>query len=1088
MMAAPVKIVTERLISTRASSGRSSRQVSVRHLHGGFAPYVSAPTYVSPSTFHSGCPYNDYPRGLGSGVMTPKMDALLSRLASRGTGSRTEADIQSDVKLLLLTANLDLGDEDLDVRLETQAGQQRRIDVEVGYAVIETKKDLRRAGILSDAVDQLNGYVDHRTATTGQRYVGILTDGHDWHLYTLGRDGALVHASAFELRSVDDGEGLVSWLSTVLATTHNVSATAEEIDRRFGATSPAHQLDMIALRDLWEVNAADGELRLKKELWGKLLHTALGEAFADDVALFIEHTYLVITAELIAHEVLGVDITTIDPRDLVTGRAFTQAGVHGVVESDFFDWPADLPGGDKIVRAIARRVAQIDWSTTRHDLLKHLYESVITTDQRHSLGEYYTPDWLAEAVVEAVVEEPASQRVLDPSCGSGTFVFHAVRRAVDALEADGVPNGEALTHVTSHVLGMDVHPVAVTLARVTYLLALGTERLSGDRPEISVPVYLGDSVQWQITHSIYNQDGLTIPTDDGKALFSSELFFPATALADPVRFERLVSELIDRATTRDRGARPLPGIKQILNKFGLSEADQETVTGTFRELCDLHDNHRNHIWGYYIRNLARPLWLTREDGKVDRIVGNPPWLSYRFMDERTKKVFRERSLARNIWAGGHVATQQDLAAYFLVRACELYLRDGGRFGMVLPLATLSRKPTEGFRRAVWGVAGVAQFGAAWDLDKVRPHIFPVPACVIAGAYRSTAEPGVALALKGPTEKWSGKALSGTTWAAAQEFLVRTRVATPAGTTAAGARSPYGASFIQGAIVVPRVLHVVERVQSVGGLGLPSGQVHVRSVRSSLEKGVWKELPSRGPVPVEEAFVHPMHLGSTLAPYRMLEPWQAVLPIDPATSRVLDIGDPELERYPRAAEWWRESSRLWDQHGKGTMTLREQIDYMSKLRRQLPAAPIRVVYTKSGTRLAAAVITDPAAIIDHALYWGAVATLDEARYLEAVLNASVTQRLVEPLQSRGQLGARHFDMYVWQLAIPRFRESDGLHAELSELAARAEGVARAVVLPAGVGFQKARKEVREALARDGVAAEIEHAVAKLLGVEAPSDGS
>lgn len=1010
--------------------------------------------------------------------MTPMMTSLMTRLAQRGGPTRTEADIQSDVKILLLSGGLDLEDDDLDVRLEAQAGNQRRIDVEVGFTVIETKRDLRRAGVLTEAVDQLTGYVEHRIATTGQRYVGILTDGHDWRLYTLGLDGELVHASTYEVRSSEDGDGLLSWLSTVLATTHNVVATAAEIDRRFGSDSPAHGLDMIALRDLWEANALDGELALKKELWGKLLQTALGDAFADDLSLFIEHTYLVITAELIAHEVLGIDITAVDPRDLVTGRAFTEAGVHGVVESDFFDWPAEVAGGDKVIRAIARRVGQIDWSTTEHDLLKHLYESVITTEQRHSLGEYYTPDWLAEAVVERVVDAPETQRILDPACGSGTFVFHAVRRVLAGLEAAGVPNRQALSHVTTHVLGMDVHPVAVTLARVTYLLALGADRLNADRTEISVPLYLGDSVQWQIRHSVFNNEGLTIPTDDGKALFSADLFFPAASLVNPVRFDRLVSDLVEKATNRDRGSR-VPGIKPLLNSYGLSEQDQTALTHTFRLLCDLHDHHRNHIWGYYVRNLARPLWLTRPEGRVHRLIGNPPWLSYRFMDERTKKVFSERSKMRNIWAGGRLSTQQDLAAYFVVRASELYLRDGERFGVVLPLATLSRKPAEGFRKGLWGVSGTAEFEEAWDLDKVRPHIFPVPASVVIGSFRSSAQEQMARPLKGATEIWEGKVRTGESWRVARTAILRTPhepsvIDTPP--------SPYSSQFLQGATVTPRVLHVVDRVATTGGLGLPAGLVQVRSVRSSLEKGVWKTLPSRGPVAVEQAFVRPMHLGSTLLPFRMVEPWQAVLPIDPHDGALLDAGDPDLERYPRVSAWWTESVKLWDEHGKGAMTLMDRVNFQGILKAQFPAAPVRVVYTKSGNRLAGAVLTDAAAIIDHSLYWAAVSDLTEARYLCAVLNAGVTQKLVEPLQSRGQQGARHFDMYVWHLPIPRFDPNAELHTELAELARRAESLASEVDIPAGTGFQAARRLVRDSLAATGIDTALEEGVGRLLGVE------
>lgn len=1009
-----------------------------------------------------------------------QMEALATRLASRGTATRTEADIQSDIKVLLLTADLDLDDDDIEVKLEAQAGQQRRIDIEVGYTVIETKRNLRKAGVLDDAVNQLEGYVRHRTESTGQRYVGIVTDGHDWHLFTLNRDDTLLGAGSFELRTAEDTERLLSWLSAILATTHNVAATPEEIDKKFGSSSPAHDLDMIALRELWDGNENNGELRLKKELWGKLLHTALGEAFTDEVSLFIEHTYLVITAELIAHEVLGIDITTIEPSSLVTGRSFIERGVHGVVESDFFDWPAEVPGGDRAIRAIARRVGQIDWSNTKHDLLKHLYESVITAEQRHNLGEYYTPDWLAEAVVQEIVDTPSTQRVLDPACGSGTFVFHAVRRALAALEASGVQNKEALDHVTTHVIGMDVHPVAVTLARVTYLLALTTARLKGDRGEISVPVYLGDSVQWQIVHSVMNADGLTIPTDDGKALLSSELFFPAASLGDPARFDELVTRLVAKATDRERGSK-IPAVKQLLNGYGLNERDQTALTATFHELCVLHDQHRNHIWGYYVKNLARPVWLTRDEGKVHRIVGNPPWLSYRFMDDRTKQAFRDRCTQRNIWVGGRLATQQDLAAYFLVRACELYLKDGEQFGMVVPFATLSRKPSEGFRAAIWGVAGTAEFEKAWDLDQVRPHIFPVPSAVLIGRFRSSESAPTATPLKGATEKWKGTIKPSDSWATAQKKLIRSE-ATPGLSTADGFASPYSERFLQGATVTPRVLHVVEQVEGAGGLGLPSGVVTVRSVRSKMEKGVWKEQPSRGPVPVETSMLHPMHLGSTLLPYRMTRPWEVVLPIDPTNGKVLDAADPALDQYPRAAAWWKEGIKIWDKFGKNTMSLMDRVDYQSTLKAQFPAAPIRLVYTKSGNRIAAAVVTDDTAVIDHTLYWGALTSVEEARYLETILNAAVTQRLVEPLQSRGLLGARHFDMYPWYLPIPRFNPSSELHATLAEQGQVAEMAAAEVPLAPGLAFQSARKRIRETLMKEGIATTIEATVAKLLGVE------
>jgi hypothetical protein len=44
------------------------------------------------------------------------------------------------------------------------------------------------------------------------------------------------------------------------------------------------------------------------------------------------------------------------------------------------------------------------------DFLKILYESLIDREERHRLGEYYTPDWLAAKVVRHAVDRPLEQK------------------------------------------------------------------------------------------------------------------------------------------------------------------------------------------------------------------------------------------------------------------------------------------------------------------------------------------------------------------------------------------------------------------------------------------------------------------------------------------------------------------------------------------------------------------------------------------------------------------------------------------------------------------------------------------------------
>lgn len=203
----------------------------------------------------------------------------------------------------------------------------------------------------------------------------------------------------------------------------------------------------------------------------------------------------------------------------------------------------------------------------------------------------------------AAVERPLQSRVLDPPCGSGTFLFHATRRYLAAADAENVPLGDALSGLTRRVLGMDLHPVAVTLARVTYLLAIGRDRLTHpDRGPIQVPVYLGDAVQWKReAEDLFTGGNLVVETDDQKHLFESELRFPDELLEDPGRFNQIIEAMMNLAGRRKPGS-AVPKLAGLYQRFAVSPASRETLDRTFKTLCRLHDEGRDHIWSYHVRN------------------------------------------------------------------------------------------------------------------------------------------------------------------------------------------------------------------------------------------------------------------------------------------------------------------------------------------------------------------------------------------------------------------------------------------------------------------------------------------------------
>lgn len=162
-----------------------------------------------------------------------------NRLKNRQLPGRTEALVQSDIRLLLLASNLNLVDGDImTVSLESPAGGGQRIDIEIGACVIEVKRDLRVGSVQAMAEDQLKGYLEKRGERQERTYAGVLTDGVEWHLFQL-EAGTLQQVSSFELEDTESSlPELIEWLRAILATEVGVEPSPEEISRRLGASSP----------------------------------------------------------------------------------------------------------------------------------------------------------------------------------------------------------------------------------------------------------------------------------------------------------------------------------------------------------------------------------------------------------------------------------------------------------------------------------------------------------------------------------------------------------------------------------------------------------------------------------------------------------------------------------------------------------------------------------------------------------------------------------------------------------------------------------------------------------------------------------
>jgi hypothetical protein len=327
-------------------------------------------------------------------------------------------------------------------------------------------------------------------------------------------------------------------------------------------------------------------------------------------------------------------------RELEDGGIYRHLGIKNFLEGDLFSWYLDAWDNniENIIRQMVAVLDEYDPKTLSidpiesRDLLKKLYQQLFPKTVRHDLGEYYTPDWLADLVIERVgYDGDPNKRVLDPACGSGTFLVMAINKVREYADKHLIAKHELLPKILDNIVGFDLNPLAVMAARTNYLLALRELLKLGG--EIEIPVYLCDSI---LTPTEYGGLITASGTSVGALGKVRELKTSAAKFMIPIEIAKTRHIVAHYSEELEQCLKNEYTVDEFLNRVRgerIALGSEEIHRTLYRQIENLRKQNKNDIWARIIKNSFAPLFTER----ADYIIGNPPWIGWEHLPSEYRK-------------------------------------------------------------------------------------------------------------------------------------------------------------------------------------------------------------------------------------------------------------------------------------------------------------------------------------------------------------------------------------------------------------------------------------------------------------------
>lgn len=765
--------------------------------------------------------------------------------------------------------------------------------------------------------------------------------------------------------------------------------------------------------------------------------------------LFALHTFMAIVAKLTSALALpgasqDIQDIRVDLRKrmqaLENGTLFLDAGIENMLAGDFFSWPVDdqaWPAISGPLNSLLMQLGQLSFDMTKRnpesvrDLFKGIYQEFVPRELRHALGEIYTPDWLAGHVLDRLGWR-CQNDLLDPTCGTGTFILEAVRRRL----MDERDNGrEHRVHdLLRGLYGMDLNPLAVLAAKASLIVVLADRLQAGDR--IKLPIYLADAINIAepshdgcFSHLLQTEKGVLDFRVPARIVKSGQLH----------EFFRILRERIEA----DMGIEH--GLSAVASQFsGLSEQESAVVRETISVLLDLHDRRWNGIWC----SVLADRFAAGAIPKVSHIAGNPPWIKWSHLPAAYAQFIKPHCMAMNVFSDARYVggIQSDMSTVITFQAIRNWLAANGRLAFLITATVFSNESSQGFRRfahpdgrPMCGALLVEDFKNVKAFGDVANH----PALLVVQKGQATHFPVLYRIWSPPRGQ--------RTFASGKEFrALSSRIDLLAKPVAGTDSGPWLKGTEDEHAVWGALLDASSPSAYKARKGVTTDRNGIYFLKVSASRGEATNAalvgndPSAGrkrgiqavSMEIETTHLFPLMRGRGLHPFRAeLDPdYKLLLPQRgmygdpelladcPKTLRFLTIFKEELEARASYRRYQR-NQPFWSTWSTGPYTF----------------SPFKVLWREmSGGRFCAAYVgsvDDPVlgrkvVVPDHKLYMVPVEALEQAQFLTGILNAPTIAKAIGAYAAQLSLGTS----VIEYLRIPAFAIGNRAHVEIAEMAA------------------------------------------------------